>query len=280
VIVLDDASTDNSVEVIQQIAAQNPLVKLVRNEKNLGVMPNLNKGLELARGDYVFIGSADDQVLPGLFEASMKLLAQHPRAGASCTVCEWRYEGTDLRWYMGVGMADRPAYLSPGDLVGVGRRGKLLMSSSSVVFRRDALNDVGRFVPHLRWHADWFATTTCAFRYGLCYVPEMLSLVNILPKSFFTAGREGPEHRKVLEGILELLISPAYADVRPLIRDSGALSLFAGPMLRLILSRREYRYFLNGTLVGRTLWRSAELIGRKVLPGWLARWVLKTFYRK
>src|SRR5882724_6618778 len=100
VLVLDDASTDNSVEVIRRIAAQNPLVRLVQNEKNLGVMPNLNKGLELARGDYVFIGSADDLVLPGLFEASLRLLAQHPRAGLSCTVCEWRYEGTELSWYM------------------------------------------------------------------------------------------------------------------------------------------------------------------------------------
>src|SRR5262245_60937643 len=128
VLVLDDASTDNSIEVIRRFASQNPLVRLVQNEQNLGVMPNLNKGVALARGDYVFIGSADDEVLPGLFEKSMRLLAQHPQAGLSSTVSVWRYVDSGLSWHMAVGMADRPSYLSPHELVNLGKRGKLLIS--------------------------------------------------------------------------------------------------------------------------------------------------------
>jgi len=150
VIVLDDASTDNSVEVIRRYAAESPLVRLVQNEKNLGVMPNLNKGVGLAQGQYVFIGSADDEVLPGLFEKSMLLLAKHPQAALSCTVCEWRYTDSGLTWHMAVGMAKQPAYLSPDELVRIGKRGKLAISSSSVVFRREALTDVGLFIPELR----------------------------------------------------------------------------------------------------------------------------------
>jgi hypothetical protein len=78
------------------------------------------------------------------------------------------------------------------------------------------------------WHADWFAMTTCAFRHGLCFIPEMLSIINILPKSYYTAGRRKDEHRHVLSNILELLSTPPYADVRPKIQQCGALSLF-GP---------------------------------------------------
>ncbi len=43
VLVLDDASTDDSVQVIQQYAARDPLVRLVRNERNLGVVATLNR---------------------------------------------------------------------------------------------------------------------------------------------------------------------------------------------------------------------------------------------
>src|SRR5258708_29809920 len=132
VIVLDDASTDNSVEVIRRFEAENPLVRLVKNEKNLGVMPNLNKGVQLAKGDYVFIGSADDEIIPGLFEKSMQLLAQYPQAGLSCTICTWRYVDSDLSWHMGVGMSGHPAYLSPEDTVPLGKRCKILISSSSI----------------------------------------------------------------------------------------------------------------------------------------------------
>lgn len=278
VIVLDDASTDNSVEVIRGYAAKTPLVRLVQNEKNLGVMPNLNKGVGLARGQYVFIGSADDEVLPGLFEKSMNLLAAHPQVALSCTICEWRYTDSGLTWHMGVGMADHPAYLSPEDLVRVGKRGKLAISSSSVIFRREALADVGLFIPELRWHADWFACYISALRYGACFVPEPLSLVNILPKSFYTAGSKRPEHRDVLRRIVELLNTPAFEDIRTRVRDSGALAVFSLPMLRLLLSRGDFRPFINWTFLRWTVWRAAELSGKKILPSWLARWFLKRFY--
>jgi len=169
--------------------------------------------------------------------------------------------------------------LSPNDLIPIGRQGKLLISSSSVIFKREALCDVGLFLPDLRWHADWFAVHTVAFRFGLCFVPECLSLVNILPGSFYTAGSKRPEHWQVLARILELLNLPAYADVRPRIRDSGTLSLFATPMLRLMLRHNEFRPFLNWPFLRWTAWRMAELTGKKVLPHWLARWVLNHWYR-
>jgi glycosyltransferase involved in cell wall biosynthesis len=278
IIVLDDASTDNSVEVIQRFAAQSPLIRLVQNEKNLTVVPNLNKGFELARGDYVFIASADDEVLPGIFEHSMRLLAQHPQAALSCTVSQWRYEETGLSFYMGVGLADRATYLSPDELVRVGKRGKLMMSSSSAVYRRAALLEVGRFIPKFRWLADWFAIYTTAFRYGICFVPEPLSLVNIIPKSHYTHGSKQPEHLSILRGMVELINTPAFADVRPRLRDSGVLSLYATPMLKILLSRKEFRPFITPTFLRWTLWRNAELIGRDLLPRWLARWVLNRFY--
>ena len=277
-LVLDDASTDNSVEVINRLAVQYPVIRLVQNEKNLGVMPNLNKGIGLARGDYIFISSADDLVQPGFLEKSLRLLAMHPQAGLSCTVCQWRYEGSGLSWYMGTGMAAQPSYLSPNDLLRLGRQGKLLISSSSVVYRREALCGAGSFIPDLRWHADWYANSVCAFRFGLCFVPEPLSIVNILPKSFYTTGVRRPEHRQVLLRILELLLTPPLADVRPRVRDSGALSLFAMPMLKLLLSRQEFHQFINWPFLRWTLWRSAELLGRDILPRSLAQWVLNRFY--
>ena len=75
IIIVDDASTDNSVKVIEDFARQNPEIRLVRNEQNMGSMPSFLKGLNLSTGDYFLSASADDWVLPGLFEKSMKLLS-------------------------------------------------------------------------------------------------------------------------------------------------------------------------------------------------------------
>src|SRR3954469_22110395 len=86
ILVLDDASTDNSLEVIRRFAAEHSLIRLIQNETNLGVMPNLNKGVELSRGEYVYIASADDEVVPGLFEKSLRLLVEHPEAAYCCAM--------------------------------------------------------------------------------------------------------------------------------------------------------------------------------------------------
>src|SRR4051812_5391866 len=81
ILVLDDASTDNSLAVLKAYADQHPLITVHRNEKNLGVCRTMNRGTELARGDYVLFPAADDQVKPGLFQHAAQMLAAHPEAG-------------------------------------------------------------------------------------------------------------------------------------------------------------------------------------------------------
>jgi len=279
VIVLDDASTDNSVEVIRRFAAQYPTVRLVQNEKNLGVMPNINRGIGLVRGEHVFFAAADDETAPGLFERALGLLAEHPQAALCCAMAEWRETFSGLTWHMAAGMADKPCYLSPDELVRLGKSGELCVISSTCVFRTQRLREAGCFIPELRWHADWFACYVTSLRHGVCFVPEILSLANLLPGSFYQAGHKRADHHQVLLSLLDHLNSEQYADVMPRIRDSGALSLFALPMLRLILSRPDCRHFFNWTFLRRTLRRSGELQAKRILPSWLARWCLNRFYR-
>lgn len=278
VIVLDDASTDNSVEVISQFAAQNKLVRLVQNEKNLGAIGNVRKGVELARGDCVYVGPADDELVPGFFEKSLRLLAQHPQAGFCCAMAEWRETFSGLTWHMGAGMADRPSFLSPDDLVRLGKQGKLCLISSTAVMRRQPLLEAGNYFPELRWHADWFACHVLGLRHGVCFLPEVLSLANLLPGSLYQAGHRGTEHRKVLLRLLELLDSPGFADVRIRVRDSGSLSLFSTPMLWCICSGRRFWLYLNFTYLRRTMRRSGELVAKRLLPAWVARRCLDVFY--
>ena len=279
IIVIDDASTDNSMEVITSFARQHPAIRVFQNERNQGVVFGMNRGVELAQGEYLHFASADDQVKPGLFEKSLRLLAAHPQAALCCTVSEWSYASSGLTWHMAAGMADQPSYFSPADMVRVGHKGKLAIVSHSAVMRKQAVCEVGGFLPELRWHCDWFATYTSAFRHGMCYVPEPLSSVTLHERSFYGSGRQSGEHQRVLARLLELLSSKEFADVAPLIRDSGALSLFAMPMLRMLLRRSEYRWFITPLLVARTLRRSSELLGKRILPEPLARVCLRLFYR-
>ncbi len=85
VIIVDDASTDNSIDVIEKFIRRDPTVRLLKNEHNMGVERSANRGLEYASGDYIFSAAADDKILPGLFEKSIRMLALYPQAGLCCS---------------------------------------------------------------------------------------------------------------------------------------------------------------------------------------------------
>lgn len=272
VIVIDDASTDSSVEVIEGFACKHPVVRLIRRATNKGVIESMNEGLAIARGECLLFAAADDQILPGLFEKSLQLLAQHPQAALSCTVTEWRELATGWKWHVGAQMGEEPRYISPRSLVELERQGKLFISSNTVVMRPRLL---GGYRSELRWHCDWFALMAAAFRHGVCFVPESLAVLNIYPTSYHGAGRRKQEHMEVLRNIVRLLHEPEYRDVLPMMRESAALYLFGWPMFIILLSNPEWRHLLTPLMVRKCLWHAFKLQVKKITPRFAANWYFR-----
>ena len=81
IVVVDDCSADASREIVSRYAAKYPSIRLIANEKNIGVIPTLSRGLREARGEYVYFGAADDFVMPGFFATAIKMLKAFPQAG-------------------------------------------------------------------------------------------------------------------------------------------------------------------------------------------------------
>ena len=279
VLVMDDASTDDSALIAGRIAGQYSVVRVVRSERNCGAMATIAKGVEMAEGEYVYIAAADDEILPGLFNRSMRLLSLYPNAALCCAIAEWCEPAPGVSWFMGGGMATDPCYLSPEQLVAIGIKGKLVLVSSTCVHRRDILIRAGNFIQELRWHADWFAVFVTAFRHGVCYVPEVLSRAHLIPGSLYTAGHKRKrEHREVLKEMMRRLDSNPFDDVRPMILRSGSLSMFGLPLLWILLSDIGCWNFLTLTYLRRLLWRVAEIKAKRYCPNWLAQRLLCWFY--
>ena len=78
VIVINDGSTDKSAEILLQFAQQDLRVRYIENEKNLGLIATLNKGIQLAQGKYIARMDADDIALPDRIEKQVDFLSLHP----------------------------------------------------------------------------------------------------------------------------------------------------------------------------------------------------------
>ena len=177
VILVDDASTDDSLAVAGELADLHSQVRVVKNESNLGAVPTTSRGIRHASGNYVYGMAADDRPMPGLFEKSMELVSRYPQAG----LCSAMTHGMDGR---GQGLGVRhtpivsrsPSYLPPVACLALLRRHGSWFAGNTVVYRRSVLAELGGFDPELRSFADGFMCHVIALKYGACYIPEPLAL--------------------------------------------------------------------------------------------------------
>ena len=84
-IIIDDGSTDATWNILT--SCSDPRIRLVRNERNLGLARSLNNGLDLARGQYVTRQDADDISLPHRLERQIGLMEEHPDIGIVGSQC-------------------------------------------------------------------------------------------------------------------------------------------------------------------------------------------------
>lgn len=78
VLAIDDGSTDRTRVVLDRMAAIDPRVRVLINERNLGLIPTLNRGVQEARGAYIARMDADDVALPHRIETQIAHLESHP----------------------------------------------------------------------------------------------------------------------------------------------------------------------------------------------------------
>ncbi len=92
IIVLDDASTDNSLGVLEPI--NNPLIKTIVENNNLGGA-NTSKGLEACKGDFIALLNSDDVWAPEKLEKQLNYIEQSTNIGAVFThICAIDESGT------------------------------------------------------------------------------------------------------------------------------------------------------------------------------------------
>lgn len=83
IIVVDNASTDNSVYIVEKYLNNN--VKLIKNKSNMGIVKNHNKAIELSNGEYVVVLSSDDYLDSNFVETCISYFKKYSTCGIVAT---------------------------------------------------------------------------------------------------------------------------------------------------------------------------------------------------
>ncbi len=217
-LIVDDASTDDSVAVIQGLQKRFPAIRLLRNAGNLGMHRTFNYGVEQVSGDYVHGAAADDYVLPGFYEQAMALAERHRGVG----IVSGHQVAIDLS-------GDRKA---PGQTLPLAG----YAFTSPEVYCRDFMSRDLRAVPYsaaslycrrtyldLAWHraelghlSDLFTNHVLALKSGLCYLPIECAAWCENPEGLCRSEEANP--KVMFDSIARaawLMRAPPYCDLFP-----------------------------------------------------------------
>lgn len=183
IILLDDASTDHSRDLLQRFAAVESRARYLPNTTNSGsTFKQWRKGLNEARGKYVWIAESDDSAQPALLERLVARLEAEPDVALACcqlrmmdaagnlggTPDEWLGELHPTRWnksFTNDGRDEISRYLS---------RKNTILNASGVVFRN--FEGVDRLVDDsMRLCADWLFWARLLVRGKIAYEAEPLN---------------------------------------------------------------------------------------------------------
>lgn len=85
IIICDDGSTDNTIEIINDYCSKNQFIKLFQNETNLQSVKNFEKSMQLCTGDIIFLSDQDDMWIPEKVETIIDFFNQNPNQMAVAT---------------------------------------------------------------------------------------------------------------------------------------------------------------------------------------------------
>jgi glycosyltransferase involved in cell wall biosynthesis len=211
IIVIDDRSPDNSVEVLRRYESD-PRVTLVVREKNAGWVAVSNQGIAMASGEYVLFANCDDACEPRMVERLVDAMTRHPSAGIA--FCRSLFvdehdkvlgEDLDIQEPAFQARCATDTLLERREMSRFLLHACVIPNLSAALFRSESFARVGALSSDFKACSDWELFFRIAREYDVAYVAEPLNLF----RQHATTIRSVMKERDTYDEYFTLLLSEA-----------------------------------------------------------------------
>jgi glycosyltransferase involved in cell wall biosynthesis len=173
--IADDASTDDTPAVMEEISRLYPQIHLYRQPTNLKISGNLSWLLAKPSTELIVRLDSDDRLEPNYVEVLAELMRQYPRAGfAHCNVFE--LDGNNRR--SRVRRLNRSKVYEPSEDFLKSNASGYRTAANCILYRAEALREVNYYIPSAGWEPceDWDMILRIAAKgWGNVYAAQILS---------------------------------------------------------------------------------------------------------
>ncbi|WP_298900073.1 glycosyltransferase family 2 protein [uncultured Psychroserpens sp.] len=252
-IIVNDGSTDNSLDVIHQF--QDSRITVI-NQDNLGASEARNKGMSIAKGRFIALIDGDDIWDSAFLEHIGNAIKNHPKQSVfSCAIAH-KYDDTIVPVPYSFKTYDDVLVL---DFFEASKKHAIL-SGSSTVFNTTVLDTTGNFDVSIKSGQDTDLWIRIGLHYPVVFINKLLVHYVYNDKSLSNTTfnvNDKPKHNKYYEEEKENIHLKKYLD-----RNRYTLAIFS----KLYNDKQAYNYYKNNIDTKNLSWKQNVLL---LLPKWV-----------
>lgn len=180
IVIVNDGSTDHSVEKVKRIL--DPRIRLI-HQSNAGVSAARNRGIEEAKGEYIAFLDADDEWKPGYLKTQYELTQKYPE----CNVFACNYEFKDTQGKVTPIIIKKLPFKSEDGILSnyfeVASCSNPPLWTSAVMVNKKALEAIGGFPVGIKSGEDLLTWARLAVKYKIAFSTNTYARYSIPPKN-------------------------------------------------------------------------------------------------
>ncbi|MCW3789196.1 glycosyltransferase family 2 protein [Plebeiibacterium sediminum] len=252
-IIVDDQSTDKSVEIAYKFEKIDKRINVYVNEKNLGDYPNRNKAASYAKGKYIKYLDSDDLIYPHGLEVMVTSMELFPKAGFGIS---WHTTKTLIPFPFCVSSRDvyKQQFLGNG-FFSIGPTGAII--------KREIFEELGKFT-EMRYSGDFDSWLKFSAEYDVVVFQPGLHWWRIHEEQEYNLGQDPSKYLKCTTQIslkyLTYIRSPLYNNETKLaiqcLKQRQA-RMFYSHVLKLNF-KYAYKYYINSSITLKSLFKGLK----------------------
>lgn len=181
IIIVDDASTDESVAVIKKFQKKYPHFHFIINHINRGACATVNSLISTLKGDYVALCAADDIVDPHFLERTIEVAKNSPELAIISGEVRYFDDKKPYVFNYSPKLPDCKAtkIFTPFESIKIFRKAANFICSPATLYKRDMLLRFNGYEAPLESLCDFYLNCKAALHYPIAYIPEPLASVRM-----------------------------------------------------------------------------------------------------